>query len=241
MEVRYCPTLLLKRPQTGDKPKKNPFLPPEPALVLTPLGQHHTLLFNKYCVVRNHLLIISNEFIPQERPLGRADFEACRLALSYLGEGVHAADADWMFFYNSGPESGASQPHRHLQLIPDSMPPLVPPARQNVPALAGRLHFFASGHLDWYDAYVRAVQCAGLSPQDPCAPSSHGTLGRSYSLCFTRRWMLLVPREHERFEGISFNALAIVGYLLAVKPEQLTLLRDTLDLDLLFSAITYDK
>lgn len=206
--------------------------------------------------MRNHLLIISNEFVAQERPLGRMDFEACELALSYLRgegeEGRHSESYDggvttdnWMFFYNSGPESGASQPHRHLQLIPRMSPPLILPNCRNVPAFRGRRHFFElNDHLNWYDTYVRALKdvvlgqsrAPDLNSSDPDA-----SCNLSYSLCFTRHWLLLVPREHERVEGISFNALAVVGYLLALKPDQLTLLRDTIDLDYLFSTLTYKE
>lgn len=201
--------------------------------------------------MRNHLLIISNEFVSQERPLERTDFEACGLALSYLqkeGREAHVTGVttdDWMFFYNSGPESGASQPHRHLQLIPRADPPLIRSSYQNVPAFTGKLHFFkASDHLNWHDTYVRALEYAVPLQERASNPNSfdaEGSCSLSYSLCFTRHWMLLVPREHERVEGISFNALAIVGYLLAMTPDQLTLLRDTIDLNYLFSALTHKE
>ncbi len=37
----------------------------------------------------------------------------------------------------------------------------------------------------------------------------------SYCMLFTRTWMLMVPRKRERYEGISLNALAFAGYILA--------------------------
>jgi hypothetical protein len=41
-----------------------------------------------------------------------------------------------------------------------------------------------------------------------------GRLHGAYNLLLTRQWMLLVPRRHECFAGISLNALAFAGALL---------------------------
>jgi ATP adenylyltransferase len=42
-----------------------------------------------------------------------------------------------------------------------------------------------------------------------------------YNLLVTDRWMLVVPRSRERFEGISINALGFAGALLVRDPAQL--------------------
>ena len=46
-----------------------------------------------------------------------------------------------------------------------------------------------------------------------------------YNLLATRRWLLLVPRSEEYFEGISINALGFAGALLVKDTTQLAVLR----------------
>jgi ATP adenylyltransferase len=56
----------------------------------------------------------------------------------------------------------------------------------------------------------------GLSNNAPASP---------YNLLATRRWLLLVPRLREFFEGISVNALGFAGSLLVKNAAQLEVLR----------------
>lgn len=55
------------------------------------------------------MLIVTKEFQPQENKLTEEDFKQCVLVQGALG-GV--------FYFNSGPESGASQKHKHIQVLP---------------------------------------------------------------------------------------------------------------------------
>ncbi|OGB94665.1 MAG: hypothetical protein A3H39_08465 [candidate division NC10 bacterium RIFCSPLOWO2_02_FULL_66_22] len=85
----------------------DPFAQPEPDLVVDPAftGTHY-LLLNKFNVMDRHLLIVTRAYEQQEALIGEADFDAltrCLLEIDGLG------------FYNAGRESGASQPHKHLQ------------------------------------------------------------------------------------------------------------------------------
>jgi len=42
---------------------KNPFLPPfEKHVFITDLAPAHRLIFNKYCVCREHVLVLTNTF-----------------------------------------------------------------------------------------------------------------------------------------------------------------------------------
>ena len=47
-----------------------------------------------------------------------------------------------------------------------------------------------------------------------------------YNLLLTRRWMLVVPRSRECWEGTSVNALGFAGSLLVRDRDQLARLRD---------------
>lgn len=208
--------------------RRNPFLPPEAALVLKSLGTGHKLIFNKFCVVPQHMLIITDGFIHQDLPLSFEDFSACTEALRWLEDSNEQNDPEgegWLFFYNSGPESGASQPHRHLQVIPGARPPIfsaIARGEERIGALDTVVYGLErleerpieSRAGRWFETYQRLRQKTFLTPNT------------SYSLLFTKELMVIVPRKAESFRDISFNAMAFAGYFLAVYPEQLDSLLD---------------
>ncbi|KAJ1644697.1 bifunctional AP-4-A phosphorylase/ADP sulfurylase [Coemansia asiatica] len=115
-EIRYVPALA-KKPSSKPRERQmskgfvNPFLPFDPRLHVKRLGNSHQLLMNKYCVVPHHLLITTAEFRQQGEPLDESDFAAVLETTSGLLR-------PQIVFYNSGEESGASQPHKHLQVLP---------------------------------------------------------------------------------------------------------------------------
>ena len=55
------------------------------------------------------MLLVTRQYEEQTGALDEVDFDAFATCLS---------DIDGLAFYNSGPVSGASQPHRHMQLVP---------------------------------------------------------------------------------------------------------------------------
>ena len=89
--------------------RKNPFLPYEPDLYVADVSPTHVCILNKYNVVDLHLLIITRAFEHQESRLRLPDFQALWRCL---------VEYDSLGFYNSGHLSGASQPHKHLQVVP---------------------------------------------------------------------------------------------------------------------------
>jgi len=96
------------------KPKKewrNPFLPPDKDLFVCHLSSTHSLVLNKYNIVPHHALVITREFVPQEEPLTAADFSA-------TWQVMHAMPKGGLSYFNRGPVSGASQPHKHIQIVP---------------------------------------------------------------------------------------------------------------------------
>ncbi|PNH10983.1 5',5'''-P-1,P-4-tetraphosphate phosphorylase 2 [Tetrabaena socialis] len=104
-------------------PWRNPFLPPEPELFVRHLGADHSLVLNKFNVVHHHVIVITREFRSQAEPLYGNDLAAALAVLRAMPEGGVA-------FYNCGPNSGRSQPHKHMQVVPlpftDSQPPEAP-------------------------------------------------------------------------------------------------------------------
>jgi ATP adenylyltransferase len=241
--VRILANLTAKdeeRKKQGEKGERiNPFLPFERDLFVADISETHVAVLNKFNVVGHHLLIITREFEEQKTLLTVMDFEALWACLDAY---------DGLGFYNGGEAAGASQPHKHLQLVPLPLAPegprvpveplLVSAKVQgrigNVPGFPF-LHVF--GRLDTgdgdssdhsaaaarsFDLYCQMFQHIGLS-----VTSAGGRVRQSppYCLIVTREWMLLVPRSTEFFEGISINSLAYAGALLVRNERQLEVLK----------------
>lgn len=92
-------------------PDFDPFLAPDPALALGPIGDRHTAILNKFPVSPRHIVIATNEFREQLEPLDRTDFAALASLL---------VESGGLGFYNGGTQGGASQRHKHLQWIPEA-------------------------------------------------------------------------------------------------------------------------
>ncbi|HRD67443.1 MAG TPA: phosphorylase [Candidatus Competibacter sp.] len=220
------------------EPPVNPFLPYEDALFVAELSATHLALLNKFNIIDHHLLIVTRRFAHQETLLDLADFRALCLGL---------AEREGLGFYNGGAVAGASQPHKHLQLVPlplvDSIPgipfdALLRNARcgasvETVPGLPFRHAFaaldpalamqplaFAEALHERYRALLRKL---GID-----AVRVDGELRQSepYNLLVTRDWLLLVPRRREDFEGISINALGFAGSLFVENRAQLDTLKN---------------
>ncbi len=211
----------------------NPFLPYDPALFVTDISPTHVGLLNKFNVVDHHLLIVTRNFVDQETPLELDDFRALAACL---------AGIDGLGFYNSGSEAGASQRHRHLQLLPLPLDSKGPPLPLE-PALAGAVFQAEVGRsprLPFRHGLVRLHLTGQDLEQDAESVLQGyrrlllemGDLGRDnggrptpYNLLVTRRWLLLAPRRRECFEALSVNALGFAGALLAREWAQVERIR----------------
>jgi len=206
----------------------NPFLPYEKELFVADISDSHLCLLNKYNVIDHHVLIVTRAFEPQESLLTRRDFEALWSCM---------AEFDALGFYNSGPNAGASQPHKHLQLVPLPLTSTTSDIATSVlfgsPTTAGEptrvaslpfVHAFA-----WLDPLqtatpaTRAANSYGLYLKLLRAVDMDavGTQPEPYNLLITRRFMLLVPRRLERFETVAVNALGFAGSFFVARQESL--------------------
>ncbi len=213
----------------------NPFLPPDPALFVANVSATHACVLNKYNVIDHHLLFVTRFFEEQDLPLTRNDLGVMLLAL---------AEVDGLAFYNSGRIAGASQAHRHVQLVPL---PLVPEADLPVSEIVraalergdGRAplpfrNALAPVSRRWLndplrstsameERYARLLREAGVldeiapDPGQPLAP---------YNLLMTREWMLVVPRAKEHWNDISVNALGFAGSLFVSNRDSLNAVRE---------------
>jgi ATP adenylyltransferase len=214
----------------------NPFLPHDPELFVGDVSPTHVAILNKFNVVDEHLLVVTRAFEDQRALLDEADFEALGRCL-----GEYAS----LGFYNGGAEAGASQPHKHLQLVPLPIAPEGPPV-PIAPLLAGLgpadapapvpgfpfrsafVRFGAAPGAGLPDArrllalYRSLLERVGLGP----VAGEPGELQRGpYCLLVTREWMLAVPRSREHFDSVSVNSLGFAGALLVRTGEQLAHLR----------------
>lgn len=218
-----------------DDPRHDPFLPPyEPDLYVGDLTPTHTLLLNKYPVLDEHLLLVTRHYESQTAPMTEADYHALLTGL---------AGVDGLAFYNAGRVAGASQPHRHIQLVPLPLDDsgaaggaATLPVRPwwdavrftgdvgHNPALPFR-HAVAPLPAAWLEDPVqgapamaeRVAQCWRLIGGDG-AEAVGMPLG--YNLLATREWMWLVPRRREGGAGLSVNALGFAGCFLVGDRER---------------------
>ncbi|HXX63231.1 MAG TPA: DUF4922 domain-containing protein [Bacteroidota bacterium] len=212
----------------------NVFLPPEDDLVVASITDTHQAILNKFNVMERHLLIITRHFEDQDTLLNLKDLEALWLCM---------AEYDGLGFYNGGREAGASQQHKHLQMVPLPMAPVGPSvpiepllAEAGDPGLVPGfpfLHAFVRLDRDLVSNPGRAAQetfklySAMLKRVGMTAPAETGLIRQSmpYCLLVTREWMMLVPRSREHFEDISFNSLAFAGSLYVRDGRQLARLK----------------
>jgi sulfate adenylyltransferase (ADP) / ATP adenylyltransferase len=214
--------------------KPNPFLPYEKDMFVADISNTHLCLLNKFNVIEHHLLIVTNTFEHQETLLTVRDFQAIWRCMTEI---------EGLAFYNGGEIAGASQDHKHLQLIPLPMastghpvpienlihqvqetPGVIPGlpfahAFKRFSSITDIPHHMAAQAL--HQMYRLMLQQVGMNPFTERAETLQSG---PYNLLFTRRWMLLVPRSRECFESISVNALGFAGALLARNPEEMDLI-----------------
>jgi ATP adenylyltransferase len=239
--VRIISSLTRKAEEEGRVEKhgerKNPFLPYEEELFVSHISDTHVCLLNKFNVINHHLLIVTRIFEDQEMLLTVQDFEAIWTCM---------AEFEGLAFYNGGKAAGASQRHKHLQMIPMPMMengPKVPiePLFAGV-GLEGDLYRIPE--LPFVHSYVRLTpdltgdipRITRLTLSLYCRMLEAVGLNRviepeqvrqsgPYNLILTREWMMLVPRSVEFYESISINALGFVGALLVQNRQQLQLVK----------------
>ncbi len=208
--------------------RPNPFLPYDPDLFVADVSDSHLALLNKFNVIEGHLLIVTRCFVDQECLLDEEDFLALAACMAQM---------DGLGFYNGGRLAGASQAHKHLQLVPLPlgsgaalpMEVLLNSANRSAPRLPFR-HAFVQLDPAWFNApatgerllacYRELLVAAGIG-----ASAGDTRQAAPYNLLLTHNWMLIVPRSHESFEGISINALGFAGSFFVRDDGQLQALK----------------
>ncbi|KIM69788.1 hypothetical protein SCLCIDRAFT_1172347 [Scleroderma citrinum Foug A] len=258
-EVRLCPALQEKLEPKAEaratsaaatgKPK--PFLPPySPNLYVGDLAlededgtSEYIVLLNKFSVVPHHFLLVTKEFQPQTSPLFPSDLvQIYQLLLAARQENRH-----FIAFYNCGPNSGASQSHKHVQFIEvaNGGPPVEKLTRTAnlevsgkpfaIPSLPYANHVYRLPALstDSTPAELRRILFPPLLSlldlvistvrHDPDYPSGLP----SYNIIMTLEHIHMIPRWHETYiledsdTTINVNSLGYAGMLLAKSNSEL--------------------
>lgn len=209
------------------KANTNPFLPYDQNLYVTDVSDTHVCLLNKFNVVDHHFLIVTRQFESQLAWLNLIDFEAlCRCLNDVAG----------LFFYNGGEAAGASQPHKHLQIVPQQsmdfpIEAMIPTTNfvdgiGQIPQLpyAHRIAQISPNDTpeQWLQYYRQLL--SSLNIDDPTG-QWQGPQRSAYNLLGTKNWIMVVPRRQDDHLGISVNSLGFAGSLLVKTEEQMKQLK----------------
>lgn len=249
--VRTLSNLALKeqaRKQQSQQEQKtqkriDPFLPYEAELFVGDISPTHICLLNKFNVVDNHILIVTRAFEEQTDLLNLEDFTALWSCMQEI---------EGLAFFNAGKIAGASQRHKHLQLIPLPFLPNVVnnPLEQ---AIACITFENSLGRIDRFP-FLHAIATLDIEPHDSPEVAAKIMQQRyqallnqvgfnldnqtqqqpgAYNFLATKDWMLIVPRSQESFQNIAINSLGFAGSLFVRDRHQLELLKELTPLKLL--------
>ena len=221
----------------------DPFLPYERDLFVGDISPTHICLLNKFNVVDNHLLIVTRAFEPQTDLLNLQDFAALWVCLQEI---------DGLAFFNGGKIAGASQPHKHLQLVP--LPFLPDVVHLPLDKAIAKITFQDSfGKIDRFN-FRHGIAKLNLSLDTSTQQAAQTMLGLyrillakvgfkldanqqqqpgAYNFLATRNWMAVIPRSQESWQNISINSLGFAGSLFVRDRHQLQLLKKLTPLKLL--------
>ncbi|MEL6438452.1 MAG: phosphorylase [Cyanobacteria bacterium J06621_8] len=228
----------------------DPFLPYDTELFVGDISPTHVCLLNKFNVVDNHLLIVTRAFEEQTNLLNLQDFIALWSCMQEI---------DSLAFFNGGKTAGASQRHKHLQLIPLPFLPNVieRPLEQ---AIANTSFKNTLGKIDSFP-FRHGVASLNLAPTSTAEVAGQIMLEKYYALLqqvgftleersqqqpgaynflATRDWMLVVPRSLGSFQNIPINSLGFAGSLFVRDRSALELLQELTPLKLLAKVAVAD-
>lgn len=223
-------------------PNFNPFLPYEEDLFVGDISDTHLAILNKYNVVDHHCLIITRAFESQNDILNYNDFYALWTLLKQI---------KGLGFYNCGTLSGASQPHKHLQLIPEffadnihNIPfnSLILEHREfdkkvkiNTLKYDHRIMYFLPDILSKTTEEIAEITTEYYRQilRDLAIENINNKASQDYNLLITQEWIKVIPRSQEKYESISINSLGFAGALLVRNEEQLQLIKQDKPLNIL--------
>jgi len=205
--------------------------------------EEFVVLLNKFSVVPQHFLLVTKEYKPQSSPLMPSELVQTYLLLS----AARKSGKKFFAFYNCGDNSGASQPHKHIQFLPlesQDGPPIDRLARRahvESPEKPFSLHqlsyashsyrfpsyfdTFSSDRLEMIisDAFLQLLDATiSTIRHHPDYPVG----SPSYNVIITLEHMHIIPRRKDGHvlegtgEKLCVNSLGFAGMLLAKSQEE---------------------
>jgi len=207
-------------------PKQNPFCPWEKILEIDKIGSNHQLILNKYPVQKGHILLITNNWKPQNGWLDIYDWKALQKVNK---------DTSGLWFFNSSPIAGASQPHRHFQLLRRSKDEISCPREKwflemkinidNYSKLTKNIIVskfnFLDNSISLFELYLELCKKLGIGD-----PISDEKPRYPYNLLITNKWIAIIKRSNDHIHGFSINALGFAGYLLVTEKSDIYYLKE---------------
>ena len=206
-------------------PKQNPFNPWEKTLEIEKIGNNHQLILNKYPVQKGHILLITNTWKPQDGWLDINDW----LAIQKVNN-----DTTGLWFFNSSSIAGASQPHRHIQLLRRSLGEVSCPrekwfldlekSKDNETKLKKSIIVsqfnFLENSSNLYNLYLKLTKEIGLGD-----PINDKKPRYPYNVLITNNWIAIIRRSFDHVHGFSINGLGFAGYLLITEKSDTNYLK----------------
>ena len=206
-------------------PNQNPFNPWDKILEVDKIGTNHQLILNKYPVQKGHILLITNTWRPQDGWLDINDW----IAIQMVNE-----DTSGLWFFNSSPIAGASQPHRHFQLLRRDHGEIICPrekwfldlennndqdSKLKKNAVVSKFNFLDNS-INIYNLYLELSKKIGLgNPIDDEKPRF------PYNILITNNWIAIIKRKYDHVHGFSVNGLGFAGYLLVTEKSNINYLK----------------
>ena len=207
-------------------PKLNPFNPWEKILEIEKIGNYHQLILNKYPVQKGHILLITNTWKPQNGWLDIDDWKAIQKVNN---------DTCGLWFFNSSPVAGASQPHRHIQLLRRASDEVRCPREKwfldlelnnnydtklKKSIIVSHFNFLENSSYI-YNLYLKLAKKLGLGD-----PINDEKPKYPYNILITDDWIALIKRKYDHIHGFSVNGLGFAGYLLVTDNSNIQYLKD---------------
>ncbi len=206
-------------------PKKNPFCPWENNLEIDKIGDNHHLILNKYPVQKGHFLLITNTWKPQNGWLDIKDWKAIQKVNK---------DTSGLWFFNSSPKAGASQPHKHFQLLRRSTDEASCPREKwflemkfdkdsdnklNKNIIVSKFNFLENP-ISLFESYLELCYRLGIGD-----PISDKKPRYPYNFLITNKWIAIIKRKIDHIHGFSINGLGFAGYLLVTEKSDTNYLK----------------
>lgn len=217
----------------GINPEDDPFAPPRKS-VITEVPPEFVCMLNKYSLEKGHFLAVTDQFVQQKGPVRPQD-------LVMLYDVVQRPSKRTYAFLNGGPDSGASQQHRHFQFmeVPDLGEPVWPDAifNANPKATEPQSHpkvpvaHFLLPILDsskeilvksWETLFGLAKIAAGTDDDE-----------MPFNFLFTKEYMMILPRFQSNWDEISVGGTVMVGSIPVEEPKFLDIVKKSGIIELL--------